>query len=606
MYGLQYRGDMLIHRMEINRDAELLRAVKQESTDEDYAFFEENINSLDKLQKESIWRALQHDKPDEPVQNSSATFVSYNELKLRYIALKNRMPATIQQRCHHLLAECEGEGRRWSSDSARRATVLRLLQHLISPDYNEPFPSCGNFIAFREYLDECFGGLDEAKDILCDELFFRENAKHRQEKKSLCFVGPPGTGKSKLAETPADFLRIRLVKFSCAGRSHVEDIIGTPELFENAQSSKIVLVATEEGCYNLLVIFEEIDKFNMTGKEDPVSVLVNILEGNGTFQDEFIGNVDVSNVIFICTANDESKIPSALRDRLQIVYCDGYSVLQQKTIAKDYLWPKLLSAYELHPNDLPIEDEALDLIVTEYNMTSGMRTIRGHLERLRDRALRLRSAGADKVINAQFVREVLPPMPTTITHRSENEIGEVCLLAVDSEGAGHIVGLQVDEEVNCALQMTGHLEETTRESIELAYHVLKRYSDYDLSGFRVHFCDMGIAKNGSSAGMMVFLAMVSAVERKPVATQYIGTGELDLRGNIRAVGGIKGKVMAALRLGYEKLLVPQGNFAEASRFASQKDSEHKLQIIPVSNITEAANWVFGEGNHRVCLPEKNS
>jgi len=435
--------------------------------------------------------------------------------------------------------------------------------------------------AARVVLDEDHHDLEKVKDRILEFLAVRKLAP---EAKSpiLCFVGPPGVGKTSLGRSIARAMGREFARASLGGVRDEAEIRGHRRTYVGAMPGRILQSLRRAGSRNPVFLLDEIDKLGADFRGDPSSALLEVLdpEQNDSFSDHYLEVAfDLSRVMFIATANTLSSIPPALLDRMEVIELPGYTERDKLAIARRHLVPKQLADHGLGPADVEITDDALDRLVREYTREAGVRNldrsvaslVRKVARQVASRRARAGEEGASRLsVDADFVGEALgapPHLPETAERTTQP--GVVVGLAYTSHG-GDILFIEatvLPGGKDVRLRVTGQLGEVMRESAEAALSWVRANAEaLDLDPKLLEGCEIhlhvpagAVPKDGPSAGVTMATALVSALSKRRAHGEVAMTGEISLRGRVLPVGGIKDKVLAAARAGIETVLLPKRN-----------------------------------------------
>jgi ATP-dependent Lon protease len=424
----------------------------------------------------------------------------------------------------------------------------------------------------EQILNEDHYGLDKVKQRILDELAVR---KLRTDTRGpiLCFVGPPGVGKTSLGQSIARALGRTFVRLSLGGVRDEAEIRGHRRTYVGAMPGRFIQELRRAGVNNPVFMLDEVDKLGSDFRGDPSSALLEVLDPaqNATFRDHYLDlPFDLSNVLFITTANQLDPIPAPLRDRMEIIEIPGYTEREKIAIAKRYLLPRQLREHGLQPGQVTLDDAALAALIRRYTREAGVR----NLERLLGAICRrvAREVAVDpqyaRIVTADDLPEVLGqrPMPEEVA-AERDEIGVATGMAATSVG-GDVLFIEASAiPGHGKYTITGQLGDVMKESAEAAYTYTrmrapefgvdtKYFDEHDL---HVHVPAGAIPKDGPSAGVTMATALVSAVSKRPVRKDVAMTGEITLRGKVLPVGAIKEKVLAAHRAGIRTVVIPEQN-----------------------------------------------
>jgi ATP-dependent Lon protease len=424
----------------------------------------------------------------------------------------------------------------------------------------------------RKVLDEDHYGLDKVKRRILEYLAVRKlNPEGRSP--ILCFVGPPGVGKTSLGQSIARALGLKFVRASLGGVHDEAEIRGHRRTYIGALPGNIIQGLRKAGTRNPVFMLDEIDKLNASHQGDPSSAMLEVLdpEQNGTFRDNYIAQpFDLSKVLFVATANVLETIPGPLRDRMEIIQLTGYTQEEKLQIARRYLVHRQLKANGLTEEQVTVTDDALNRLIGEYTRESGVRNLEREIgSLLRQAAVRI-AEGKDKTVkfDAEDVTKVLGAT------RYENEVaqrtavpGVATGLAWTPVGGDILFVESARMPGHGKLILTGQLGDVMKESAQAALSLVKAQATQlgidpkllDKSDIHVHVPAGAIPKDGPSAGVAMFTSLASLLKGKPVRADVAMTGEISLRGLVLPIGGVKEKTIAAARAGIKKVILPARN-----------------------------------------------
>jgi ATP-dependent Lon protease len=455
-------------------------------------------------------------------------------------------------------------------------------------------------------LDEDHYGLEKPKERILEHLAVLKLVK-RMRGQIICFVGPPGVGKTSLGRSIARALGRNFVRLSLGGVRDEAEIRGHRRTYIGALPGRIIQSLKKAASRNPVILLDEIDKMSMDFRGDPSAALLEVLDPqqNNTFSDHYLDlDFDLSEVMFITTANVASDIPPALRDRMEVIQLPGYLLHEKLQIARQFLVPRQLSEHGLKPADIRFEDGALEAIVMRYTQEAGVRTLERRIASIcRKTARKLVTQKSKKrsviVIREDALAELLGVARVQEKHIPEKPmLGRAIGLAWTPVG-GDLLHIEVGLYPGTGkLQLTGQLGDVMQESAKAALTWIRMnakslklqptvFSKHDL---HVHIPEGAIPKDGPSAGITLVTAIVSALTGKKVRNTVAMTGEVTLHGEVLPIGGLNEKAMAALRAGVETVLLPAGNERELTEMhAAIKDH---LNFVPVSRMEEVLKQVL--------------
>ncbi len=430
----------------------------------------------------------------------------------------------------------------------------------------------------KKILDADHNGLDDVKDRLLEYLAVKQ-LNPDLKGQMICLYGPPGVGKTSIAASLARAMKRKYVRVSLGGVRDEADIRGHRKTYVGAMPGRIVNAVIQAGVKNPLILLDEIDKMASDGRGDPASAMLEVLdpEQNKFFRDHFIElPFDLSDCIFIATANTLDRVPRPLLDRMEIIELETYTKSEKTAIAKEHLIPKQLKRHGLTKRSLKITDEALSLIIDCYTRESGVRNLEREIAAVcRKAAKRLIETEAKSMtVNAHILEELLGPrkiLPELISEY--DEVGIVNGMAYTQSGGDLL-------KVECAimdgtgkLELTGSLGDVMKESahaaVTYARQIAEKYnipSDFHTKkDIHIHFPEGAVPKDGPSAGVTTLTALVSALSGIPVRRDIAMTGEITIRGNVLAIGGLREKTMAAYAAGVKTILIPSDNMKDLDK-----------------------------------------
>lgn len=449
----------------------------------------------------------------------------------------------------------------------------------------------------RNVLESNHNGLEKVKERIIQHLAVMK-LKHEKQGSILLFTGPPGTGKTSLGKSIADALGRQYVRVSLGGVKDEAEIRGHRRTYVGALPGRIIQGIRKAGTKNPVFVLDEIDKLSSSYSGDPSSALLEVLdpEQNGTFSDHYLEvPYDLSEVLFIATANSLATIPWALLDRLEIIEISGYTKNEKLAIAKDHLLPAILEEHGLDADKLKVEDDALKLIIDKYTREAGVRGLKKQLARTaRFVSERIVSGKAELPyeVKADMLTEILgKELVRQEEARKENVPGVVTGLAWTPVGGDILFIEGTFMPGKGKLTLTGQLGDVMKESAQISLSLVRSRLTNTVNGFdfitsdiHIHVPSGATPKDGPSAGVTLFTALTSLITGKAVDPKLAMTGEITLSGAVLPVGGIKEKVLAAHRAGIKKVILPKEN--ERDLEDVPEDARNDLSFVTVQTIED--------------------
>lgn len=449
----------------------------------------------------------------------------------------------------------------------------------------------------RRVLESNHNGLEKVKERIIQHLAVMKLKKEKQGS-ILLLTGPPGTGKTSLGKSIADALGRKYVRVSLGGVKDEAEIRGHRRTYVGALPGRIIQGMRKAGTKNPVFILDEVDKLSASYSGDPASALLEVLdpEQNGTFSDHYLEvPYDLSDVLFIATANSMASIPWPLLDRMETIEISGYTKNEKLSIAKDHLLPYILEEHGLDAEKLKIEDEALKVIIDKYTREAGVRGLKKQLAKTaRFVSEKIVSGKTDLpyVVRADMLKEILgKEVIRQEEARKENVPGVVTGLAWTPVGGDILFIEGTFMPGNGKLTLTGQLGDVMKESAKISQSLVRsrlantaNSFDFTSSDIHIHVPSGATPKDGPSAGVTLFTALTSLITGKAVDPKLAMTGEVTLSGAVLPVGGIKEKVLAAHRAGIKKVILPKEN--ERDLEDVPEDARNELKFVPVETIEE--------------------
>jgi ATP-dependent Lon protease len=569
---------MLAHRIEILR---LSNEIGQQTK-----------AALDKRQRDALLReqmATIQRQLGEGDEGKAAEIAELNEA-----ISKAKMPEEVEQQARKELRRLE----RMPEAAAEYGMVRTYLDWLIELPWALPDPTPIDIAEARRILDEDHYGLEKIKRRIVEYLAVRKLAPQGKAP-ILCFVGPPGVGKTSLGQSIARAMNRKFVRVSLGGVHDEAEIRGHRRTYIGALPGNIIQAIRKAGARDCVMMLDEIDKLGAGIQGDPASALLEVLdpEQNNTFRDNYLGvPFDLSRVVFITTANVLDTIPGPLRDRMEIITLAGYTAEEKRQIARRYLVRRQMEANGVQSGQVEIADDALLDIIQRYTRESGVRSLEREIGRvLRHAAVRLAEGegGPIHVGSGDLAAILGPPQFESELAMRTSVPGVATGLAWTPVG-GDILFIEATRIPGSGrLILTGQLGEVMRESAQAALSIVKNRAAsfgidpdrFEKSDIHVHVPAGAIPKDGPSAGVAMFMALVSLMSERTVRSDTAMTGEISLRGLVLPVGGIKEKVVAAHRAGIRRVMLPARNRKDFEDIP--EEARRELEFIWLERVDDA-------------------
>ena len=488
--------------------------------------------------------------------------------------------------------------RQMSPMSAEATVVRNYLDWLLNVPWGKKSRVKKDIKLAKKVLDKDHYGLEKVKDRILEYLAVQQRSK-KVNGPILCLIGPPGVGKTSLGKSIAKATNRNFVRMSLGGVRDESEIRGHRRTYIGAMPGKVIQGMKKAKVTNPLFLLDEIDKLGSDWRGDPSSALLEVLdpEQNATFQDHYIElDYDLSNVMFVCTANNLATLPRPLLDRMELIRISGYTEDEKVQIAKRHLLKKQMDAAGLRKGEFSISDNALRDLIRYYTREAGVRSLERELANLCRKSIKEILMKGRKKVN--------------ITPRTLNKYAGVRKFGLreidDSHNVGVVSGLSYSEVGGSILQieavnyegkdgkvsMTGNLKDVMKESITVAEMLVKSraaqygidYEELQKRQIHVHVPEGAVPKDGPSAGAAMVTAIVSCLTDIPIDHEIAMTGEVNLRGKVTEIGGLKEKLLGAMRGGIKKVLIPEDNVKDLEEIP--KNILKELEIISVKTIDE--------------------
>ena len=494
-------------------------------------------------------------------------------------------------------AESELKKLKSMSPMSAEATVVRnYLDWLLSIPWGVKSRTKKDLGNAEKVLDADHYGLEKVKERIVEYLAVQQRSA-KLKGPIMCLVGPPGVGKTSLGKSVAKTTGREFIRISLGGVRDESEIRGHRRTYIGSMPGKIIQALKKAKTTNPLILLDEIDKMGQDFRGDPASAMLEVLdpEQNNTFMDHYLEvEYDLSNVMFLTTANSYN-MPGPLMDRMEIIPLSGYTEDEKREIAKQHLLPKVMKNHGLRPKEFVVEDSALTAMVRVYTREAGVRNLEREIAKVARKAVTkiVRKETQKVVVTDENINDFLGVAKFRYgLAEKEDQVGVVTGLAWTSVG-GEILSIEALRLPGKGrMKATGKLGEVMKESIEAASSYVRSIATQigvkpprlDRWDIHVHVPDGATPKDGPSAGLAMVTAIVSVLTQIPVRKDIAMTGEVTLRGNASAIGGLKEKLLAALRAGVKTVLIPTENEKDLPEIPD--NVKEGLQIIPVSHVSE--------------------
>ena len=543
--------------------------------------------SMDQNQKDYYLREQMKAIREELGEEDADEFETYAD-KIRHLSLPEEQETKLLKDVDRMKKQPFG--------SSEGAVLRNYLDTVLELPWNKKTKERIDVAAARKILDADHFGMEKVKQRILEILAVRQIAPEMPPQ-ILCLVGPPGVGKTSISYSIARSLNRKMARISLGGVHDEADIRGHRKTYVGAMPGRIMTAMTQAGSNNPVLLLDEIDKMGSDYRGDPSAALLEVLDGeqNATYRDHYLEiPYDLSDVMFITTANTLDTVPRPLLDRMEIIELGSYTDEEKLMIAKNHLIPKMLKKHGIKKSQLRITDEAIRAIISGYTRESGVRKLeRCFAEVCRKSAMQIISQETPRKITVKEtnLEEFLGIRKFIPDHLSAfDQVGLVTGLAWTSVG-GETLEVEVNVmEGSGKLQLTGNLGDVMKESVQAALSFIRANAQrlgvptdfYKEKDIHVHFPEGAVPKDGPSAGITVCTAIVSALTGATVRKDVAMTGEISLRGRVLAIGGLKEKTMAALRHGIQTVIIPKDNERDLEEIDQTVRS--KLRFIPAATV----------------------
>ncbi|MBU3194497.1 endopeptidase La [Clostridium algidicarnis] len=547
-------------------------------------------NKIDKVQKEYYLReqlkAIQEELGEDDEDKKEITKYK-NKIK------KAKLPKQAKERALYELERLKGTG----SYSSEGGVIRAYIDWILELPWNVETIDNLDIKKAREILEAEHYGLNDVKDRIIEYLAVKHMSKSLKGP-ILCLVGPPGVGKTSIAKSVAHALNRNFVRMSLGGVKDEAEIRGHRKTYVGAIPGRIVYGMKQAKSKNPLFLLDEIDKMSNDFRGDPSDALLEVLdsEQNNTFRDHYLElEMDLSNVMFITTANTLDTIPRPLLDRMEIIDVSGYTYEEKLNIAKRHLVPKQLKEHNVDEDIIKFTDSAISEIIEGYTRESGVRNLERQIASVIRKSLTemLEKNTKSENITISQIKKYLGSVKFTYDKADkEDKIGVVTGMAWTAYG-GDILPIEVSAMKGTGkLELTGQLGDVMKESAKAGYSYVRSNASkyginpdfYKITDLHIHVPEGAVPKDGPSAGVTMISAIVSALSKKKVRHNVAMTGEITLTGRVLPIGGLKEKCLAAYRAGIDTVIIPKENEKDLSKMP--KSIKSKLNFIVATHIDE--------------------
>lgn len=555
-------------------------------------------SSMEKTQKEYYLReqlkAIQQELGDKDGKSGEVS-------DLREKIEKSNMPERIMEVALKELGRYE----KVPQSSGESSVIRNYLEWLLALPWTEKSQDTIEIPRAQEILDKDHYGLDKVKERILEYLAVQK-LTNSIKGPILCLVGPPGVGKTSLAKSIAKSVNRNFVRISLGGVRDEAEIRGHRRTYIGAMPGRIIQGMRKAKTINPVFLLDEIDKMSNDFRGDPSSAMLEVLdpEQNSSFSDHYIEETyDLSNVLFIATANYVNNIPGPLLDRMELISLSGYTEMEKLYIAKEHLFPKQLKENGLKKGNLQVRDEALLKLIRLYTREAGVRTLERQIAKVCRKAAKLIVSNEKKrvVVTEKSLEELLgKPIFRYGQMEKENQIGAATGLAYTTVG-GDTLSIEVSHYPGKGkLTLTGKLGDVMRESAQAAFSYIRSRAEelgieqdfHEKYDIHIHVPEGATPKDGPSAGITMATALVSALSNRAVKKEVAMTGEITLRGRVLPIGGLKEKTLSAHRAGITTIIFPEDNKKDLDDIPESVRKE--LTFIPVNHLDQVLKHALVE------------
>jgi ATP-dependent Lon protease len=568
---------------------------------------DEAKGEMDKLQREYFLR--------EQLKAIQRELGEGGELSDEIAALRDKiaaakMPAKVEEEALKQVNRLD----KMHQDAAEAGIIRTYLELMVELPWKKQSRDNLDLPKAAEILDEDHYGLEEVKERILEYLAVRKLKGKKMKGPILCFVGPPGVGKTSLGKSIARALGRKFYRISLGGMRDEAEIRGHRRTYVGALPGRVIHGIHQSKTNNPVFMMDEVDKLGTDFRGDPASALLEVLdpEQNDSFVDHYLAvPFDLSNVMFITTANWIDPIPPPLRDRMEIINLSGYTLEEKVAIARRYLLPRQIEENGITAEQLQLSDKTLEAIIASYTRESGLRALEqriGQIARKVARRVAEGKTGMTRVTPASLTKYLGVPRFEEEMELTEDQVGVATGLAWTPTG-GELLFIEATKVPGKGgLTLTGQLGDVMKESVQAAMTFVKsrakelgippkRFQENDI---HIHFPAGAIPKDGPSAGVAVACAIASVLTGYKLRHRIAMTGEISLRGRVLAIGGLKEKALAAVRAGIDTVIIPRPNVKDLEKMPATV--KRRIRFVPVDHADEVVDRLLIRPRQRGTAP----
>lgn len=488
-------------------------------------------------------------------------------------------------------------------DSAEANVVRTYLDWLVELPWKKTTKDILDITKAKKLLDADHYGLTKIKDRILEFLSVRK-LNPQSKATILCFVGPPGVGKTSLGRSIAKAMNRKFQRISLGGMRDEAEIRGHRRTYVGAMPGRIIQAMKNAGTKNPVIVLDEIDKLGNDFRGDPSSALLEALdpEQNSHFSDHYLNvEFDLSKVLFLCTANNIDSIPHALRDRMEIIRISGYTELEKLAIVKSYILKRQILDNGLTEKQIKITDNSIKKVIREYTREAGLRNLEREIGAICRKVAR--KVAEHEItycsVTPKMIEELLGAPRFLEEEREKKLLPGVATGLAWTQSGGDVLFVEVSKmKGKGAVQITGQLGDVMKESCQAAVSYIRSHADilkveedfYEKYDLHIHVPEGATPKDGPSAGVTLFAAILSSLLDVSVKSEYCMTGEITLRGRVLPVGGIKEKILAAVTRGLKDVIIPKQNVKDLEDIPSEL--LEKITVHPVTHVDDVRKLIF--------------